>query len=330
MRFEKIDLLKDIYYSSQYSNLYSNDNVEIHRYFLQNNNDIVLDIGVKKPIETIGRIKLNEIYYDVETTYGYGGFFSVSHENSLREKLFNQYVEYCKERKIIAEFFRFHPLNNFPQTNSGLFDFVTLDREVVYVDLIKNTEERWADYSSTTRNILRKCRKDLKIELSDNIQQFKKMYYETMDRNQASDFYYFKEDYFNMLLKINGVYLLSVSYESKVIAMAFIMLGQDIGHYHLSANKTNYIKLNANYLILDEAFELGKAKGMKIFMLGGGRTNQPDDSLLNFKKKFSKLTLPYYIGGKIFLPEVFSEYNRLWREQSVTDAKYFLKYRLPL
>jgi len=151
-----------------------------------------------------------------------------------------------------------------------------------------------------------------------------------MKKKEASNFYFFDDNYFSMLFKIKNVYLFDVyNLESSPINSAIFFLSGDIAHYHLSAYDENFMNLNGSYFLLDKVMDIAKELGCKYLMLGGGRTNLPDDSLLQFKKKFSDGCLKFYICGKVFNREKFAKYNSLWeRDNPTTKTGYFLKYRL--
>ena len=110
--------------------------------------------------------------------------------------------------------------------------------------------------------------------------------------------------------------------------MGFFMFGDNIAHYHLSANSNLSYKLNSNYALLDTLFNIAKNMGLKYFLLGGGSTSNSEDSLLKYKKKFSPAIKQFYISGKVFNNDIFKKYNSIWEEQSDSRINYFLKYRL--
>jgi len=107
------------------------------------------------------------------------------------------------------------------------------------------------------------------------------------------------------------------------------MHSNELAHYHLSANNIDFLRENGNYALLDYAFDQAKEHGCKWMMLGGGRTSDEMDSLFKFKKKFSNKTLPFYIGGLTFLPQIKEQLNKLWlKENPDNPQKLFQQYRL--
>ena len=327
MSFGKINLLHDIYYKKKYVALYLKDGDSIFKFKYQEDNNIFYNIAIKRPILKIGNVRLDDIYYDLETAYGYGGFYTNCNEIDFIKKAMSSYTQRCKEEKIIAEFIRFHPFNEFPLNFGEFLDFNVYDRDVVVVDLQKDV---WMSYSSKVRNIIKKAQTKLTLRESKNIEKFAELYYFTMKKNKAKEFYFFTGRYFEELLLDDDVYLYEVEYADKIVAMGFFMYGKDIVHYHLSANSVESYKLNANYFLLNELFKIAKMLGKEYFILGGGSSSNKDDTLFKFKKKFSKLYMPFYIGGNIYNKRVYDKFVNIWKEQSKLDVQYFLKYRLEI
>lgn len=329
LNLEKFNLLEDIYYSKEYVSLYLKKDEAIFEFKYQENEHIFYNIAIKRPIKKIGNVDINDGYFDLETAYGYGGFYTNSENIKFISRAIKKYVKKCIDEKIIAEFIRFHPFNDFPEKYSDFFDISIYDRDIVLVDLNLSKDERWNSYSSNVRNILRKCEKELTFTKSSNIDMFIELYKKTMNRNNAKDFYYFTKNYFKKLLSNKNVELYEVQKDSRVISSAIFMFGSNFCHYHLSANDYEMKKYNGNYFLLDRMFDVAKRRGKKYFILGGGRSNLKDDSLFKFKQKFSKLTRPFYIAGKIYNKDIYKKYIHIWEEQSQKkDIKYFLKYRL--
>lgn len=324
-----VNLRNDIYYRSEYAELYLDSSYSLFRFEYRDGDLVFFNLAIKRPIEQIGSAPCSEIYYDLETPYGYGGFFTNCENHDFVEQALSAYRKRCQDERIIAEFIRFHPFNASPCWYKDVFDLLIDDRPVVIVDLSNSTEERWGKYNPKTRNILRKCAKTLVFQEAEDIDKFEDLYTQTMLKNNADDFYFFDREYYQGLLALDGVRLYQVSFGEKVIAMAFFMYGHELAHYHLSANDTNYLKLNGNYFMLDQAFDEARKLGANSFMLGGGRTPDSEDTLLRFKQKFSQRTERFHIAGMVHNREKYMEYVGRWEELNPGNtARYFLKYRL--
>jgi len=323
-----MNLLNDIYYSDDYISLYLKGGEELFSFEYKEGENIFINKTIKRPILNIGNIPINDGFFDLETAYGYGGFYTNSEDSLFVERAMQKYYEKCVNENIIAEFIRFHPFNNFPIKFNNFLDFNVYDRDVVVKKL---SDDICKTYNAKVRNTVKRATEKVLLQKSENITKFMELYNATMLKNNASDFYFFEENYYKNILKNKSVKLYEILYEEEIIAMGFFMFGKSsIGHYHLSANTPTSYKINANYALLHNVFQIAQDLGLEYFMLGGGTTSEADDSLLKFKKKFSKDLKPFYISGKIYNQEIYDKYNKIWQEQSKEDIKYFLKYRLEI
>ncbi len=324
-----IELVKDTYYQTDYSALYKTDSSEVFNFEYQEGQHRILFSSIKRQIKEVSGVSVEEKLYDLETPYGYGGPTSNCDDTTFLENAFKAYKNECASQNIVCEFIRFHPFNPLCK-QSQLYDFHVQERTVVIVNLEISAEERWAKYSKTTRNILRKTNKKLqRVKETSGLDDFCKLYELTMDKNKASEFYYFPKEYFNQLSNVAGVELLGVELDNETVSIGFFMHGKELAHYHLSANNSDLLRENGNYALLDYAFDNAKEKGCRWMMLGGGRTSDENDSLFKFKAKFSDLTLPFYIGGLDFLPEKRTELNKIWKANNKDNKlNMFQLYRM--
>lgn len=328
---KKIDVSKDVYYQKEYASLYLMGGEELFEFDYKDGSDRFYNLSVKRPINRIGGIAVDEGYYDLETAYGYGGYYSTTDKQGFLEKAINAYRRRCSEEQIIAEFIRFHPYNTF-STHREYFDFIALDRQTVSIDLSTPKMARWSEYSSTTRNILRRAAGNLSFHETEDIERFMHLYQATMKKNNASSFYFFPCAYYEKLLAMKYVKLFAVMHDDHAINMSFVLLGNDLAHYHLSANDMNFSKLNGNYFLLDSVCDYLKLNHPEIsqFHLGGGRSNVEVDSLFAFKSKFSNIRNDFYIAGAIFNRAIYQKYTNAINElrPELNDVKFFLKYRM--
>lgn len=325
---KKIDLLNDIYYLKEYTTLYLTEGSTIFEFDYQDGTDRFYNLSIKRPINN----GTNGGYFDLETAYGYGGYYCTTEDKGFLKKAFKAYSQKCIEEQIIAEFVRFHPWNTFLSLDSTNLDFLAVDRQTVSIDLRPQKADRWLNYSSTTRNILRKASSNFCLLETDNIEEFMRLYQSTMKKNNANDFYFFPKNYYEKLLAMENVKLFSVVYDNQIIHMSFVLLGKDLAHYHLSANNQKFSKLNGNYYFIDSMCEYLKKNYPYIseFHLGGGRSNLNNDSLLAFKSKFSQIRNNFFIAGKIFNHIVFENYTDAFHviHPELKSTKFFLKYRM--
>ena len=271
---------------------------------------------IKRAIPQLVR---GERYFDAVTPYGYGGAHVV--ECSDRERLLGAYkeayLEHCAQEKLVCEFVRFHPLAGNARDFGQLYD-VSFNRSTVAIDL---TDENYAavQFSPECRNMIRKAqKKGVSVELDcacEHLDEFMALYYATMDKNGASDYYYFKKPYFESLARVPGTRLMLINAraEGRIIASAMFMVCKELMHYHLSSTDPAFYSYAANNLILAEAARYGRENGLLALHLGGGLSPDESDRLFRFKRSFGRTPgnlREFYIGKGIFLPDVYDELCR--------------------
>jgi hypothetical protein len=325
---ENTNLNIDIHRYEDYISLYLAEDEEIFSYEYKEGDNTVSFLSIKRRINLVSGLEIDETLYDLETPYGYGGPISNTLNEAFLEKGFYEYKKHCEEKNIVCEFIRFNPFSQMYKYE-GYYDFLVQDRNVVVVDLDMSMEDVRKHYSKTTRNIIRNKKVDVvTIKSDENINGFIKLYSSAMDAKSASDFYLFSNEYLTILINKDYVDLISI-YAGGVLVSSGMFLYGDISYYHLSANNMDYAQCNGNYHLLDAAFERAKEQGSSRMILGGGMSSSNDDSLLKFKSKFSKSYAPYFIGGLTFMPTKMEYLNGLWRKQNKNEnKKQFQLYRL--
>lgn len=271
-----------------------------------------------------GKLERGKVF-DYATPYGYGGWL-IEGENT--DALFEAYSERMKEEGIVCEFVRFHPIVKNHEACRSFYDVVQLG-EVVHMDL-QTPSAIWENLSSKNRNVIRKAIKNgVRVNNGRSPQiyrQFRAIYDETMDRDEAAPYYYFGEAFYRSLcedLPQNA----QVFYAEKdgVILAASVMLSVNGRmNYHLSGSLREYGSLAPTNLLLYEAALWGCTNGCKSLYLGGGVGSQAD-SLFRFKRAFYRGELNrFYIGKKVFNA---AQYNELLRMREPVDSGFFPGYR---
>lgn len=266
--------------------------------------NVVMKRDIEKDIRFGNKIK-SEYFFDIITPYGYGGFIIEGSINEINFKRLNEaYSNYCISNDIISEFVRFHPVLENSKINRGIYEVTDLGKTIT-IDL-ESKEQIWKNLSSKNRNVIRKAIKSgVEIYWGRSrklISEFIPLYNATMNKEDATDYYYFDKDFYESVLedlKYNYLIFYAV-YDQKIISMSMILFGNDNMHYHLSASDREYQSLAATNLLLYEAACWGCENGYKSFHLGGG-VGSKEDNLYKFKKAFNKNSETYFsIGKKIF------------------------------
>lgn len=309
----------DIYYLSDYVKAFSlHGDGDPMLFYYEDECIKAMNVVMKRDISLdkrfTGKIP-NNTYYDTTTPYGYGGFLIERKKGKVAEEcLKNLDIEYnslCKNEGIISEFVRFHPVLNNGEDLKSIYDISLLGKTIT-VDLTSR-KLVWDNLSSKNRNMIRKAKKaGVEIFWGRNpslLDEFITLYNATMDKDNAHDYYYFNNDFYNSILgdlKYNSLIFYAL-YEEKIIAMSMILFSNEQLHYHLSASDKEYQNLAPTNLLLYEVACWGCENGYKTFHLGGGLGSK-EDNLYKFKKVFNtKSDTNFKIGKKIFNEKIYNE-----------------------
>lgn len=304
----------DVYFTPEYYSLYQNNgDGEAHCFVFEKDGERALYPFLKNPITPLAYV-LDKEYYDIQGAYGYNGLIASTDDNEFMTAFWEAFDQWCQESDIVAEFMRFHPvLNNHLLASPQMNTFYS--RHTVALDL--TDDDIWMhQISSKNRNMIRKAEKEgVTIVESDDYETFRQLYNGTMRDLHAEAFYFFPpqyyEDYKNAFERESMLCFALLG--GKVIAGSMFMFSNDYAHYHLSARNREYSRYAANNLILWYGIQKAKECGCKWLHFGGGTTGNDDDSLLKFKKEFSKTMCEFWIGKRIHNQTVYDQIVEQWK-----------------
>lgn len=276
----------------------------------------------------------NSEFFDITSVYGYAGPIYRLQEDTKEElSIFfkHRFPQYCLENKIVSAFSRLHTLIDQKPILSSLGEIIDLNKTVA-IDLTASPEDQRKNYRKSLKSELNQLRrKDIVVKTAENradIDRFIEVYYETMDRVQATRNYYFSKQYFYNFLATTDFNskLLVAKFKGEVIAGAIFTFTDKIMQYHLAGTAEKFIRDTPMKLIIDEARLLGNELGLVYLHLGGGVGGHDDDSLFRFKSGFSKNFTQFSIW-KYIVDE--SQYNKLVDSKSAINkaSNYFPLYR---
>ena len=275
-------------------------------FIFDNNEVIILYPYLKRPIRGT---KL----FDITSCYGYGGYIGYPLNQGISE-FRAAFHEYCVKENIVSEFIRFHPLYG--------NHLIEIDENTCLENMQPVVVADFSVWNVSSNNMLekaawKKIRKAEKnsVDVSEDndgccYQEFMQLYFQTMERLGASQFYFFDEKFLKDVFKELKQYSkLFLSWHRGILVGGLLILyGDEYSYNFLSCSNVNYLKFGVNDLLQWKALEWSQGQGKKKHLLGGGRA--ANDSLFQFKKKFSPDTQDYYIGKVIHLPEKYVDlYN---------------------
>lgn len=286
--------------------------------------NVVMKRDVAKDERFVGLIE-DEKYYDFATPYGYGGWIIEGNDTS---DLFQSYENWLSNYGIISEFVRFHPMVKNHEKCDSYYDVVQLG-EVVHMDL-DSPENIWNNIISKNKNVIRKAIKnDVKIyngRFPEIFKTFRTVYNSTMDKDNAEEYYYFSDEFYNSVLDDlpHNAQVFWAEKDGTVIAASIMLATNKRMNYHLSGSLREYSSLAPTNLLLYQAALWGNSNGYKTLYLGGG-VGSGEDNLFKFKRAFNKGELNHFYIGKKILNE--SKYNYLVDLRGNIDSTFFPKYR---
>lgn len=315
----------DIYYTKEYCRLYETDISKAYLFVYKDGNKI----GIYPIIKTL-IVGYQEIqnYYDIETPYGYGGPLVNTDDKIFINKFEEEFISFCANNRIIAEFIRLHPVLENENIFKNNID-ISFNRNTILVELDKGIDRIWnEDISSKNRNMIRKSEKNnLKIEITKEYKSFMEIYDETMKKVHASSFYFFNEEYYKEIMKINNINIFNVKFKDEIIASAIFMNYNKHFHYHLAGSKTEYLKFAPNNFLIWEAIKYAYNIGCSDFHLGGGTDGSLENSLYKFKRSFSEKEKKFFIGKRVHNKEVYNNLIDIWQKKNNRNCKLFLQYK---
>ncbi|MFC1812820.1 GNAT family N-acetyltransferase [Thermodesulfobacteriota bacterium] len=255
----------------------------------------------KLPFSENCAINLSD-HFDIISSWYYGG--PLPSNSRLNKLIFKEFIQvfsdFSRQERFVSEFIRFDP---YLQNHSNFTELlpVSKNRESIYVDLRLPEDRIWVNMEGRARTAIRKAKKlGVKVYVSDDINDvthFYKIYNAEMERKMAPGHYLFSQEFIMDLFKTLGskIALICAIIDDVIISGGvFVCEAGEAAHYYLMATDQNYIRYQANNLILHEAIRYFKKKKLKIFDFQGGR-----EGVYKFKKSFSKNRISFFTCGII-------------------------------
>lgn len=280
--------------------------------------------------------------YDSITPYGYGGVLFEASDGSRTSKVssdrlkafWKEYVEKMKEQNIVDNFVRYHPVLANAVPMKMISDVIDLGKTVAFH--LDSSEVIWENIISKNRNMIRKAEKNgIEIHHAHDIELFKdfiRIYNATMDKDNADEYYYFNEEFYNSIHEdLDGNYeMFYATLNGQIVAMSIMLFANKQMHYHLSGSMMEYRNLAPSNLLLYKAALWGCEQGYKTLHLGGG-VGSGEDNLYKFKAAFNRNSdFQFSIGKMIFDSDIYKELIEM-RANSDSEfnpqSNYFPLYR---
>lgn len=273
---------------------------------------------------------------DATSVYGYAGPLQKNIlQNFDNTQFLNSINIFFTENKIVSVFSRLNPFINKQEIILNGLGEITHLGNIVNIDLTKSLDEQRMIFSKTTKRYLNKGNKLITLRRSnkkEDILEFKKLYYENMQRVNAEDNYYFNEEYFLGLISsdqfITEVIFAILKETKEIISAAMMIKTNNIIQYHISGTKTEFLDISPIRSLIDHTRINGTEEKYQFFNLGGGLGSN-EDSLFKFKSSFSKDLKSFKLWKFIVDQEAYNKLcSSLDAHKIKQNSNYFPLYRL--
>jgi len=284
-------------------------------------------------------------YHDATSVYGYPGIVSSVNKNDIAASVYKEEFQKAlhavfEELGIVTFFSRLNPLIPGSWLFEPMGDVVTLSSTVA-INLRQPESEIRKGITKGHLYDIRKARKQ-NIRVSEDkdiayLDDFIRMYNETMKHRDAAAYYYFPKSYYIRCKELfpDAIKLYIAEKNGELLSASFFLLTNNIIQYHLSGTPRKYLKYAGAKLIIDEVRRWGMDHGFTWLHLGGG-VGSKENPLFRFKAGFSKLRLPFEVVRLVAKPDIYarliekrSEWVRINGGKEQADV-FFPLYRRPL
>lgn len=266
---------------------------------------------------------------DLTSAYGYPGPLYRG-EPAHFSRLWEAALRRLRDMGYVSLFSRCSPV--FTRDQPSLPPEFHRAGEIVMVDLKIPEKEQLARYRTNhIRDLKRAIRSGLRIEhgTQDDIGDFVRLYYTTMDKVLARPDYYFSHGYIRSLMQARDfrkrLYL--CKQEERTVAAGVFLYCGDIAQYYLFGSDTTSLRLGSGKYLIDTARREAASEGYSSLVLGGGSGTAHGTQLLNFKKGFSESLVDFHVVKCILDPERYDSLCRRHTDTSSAASSFFPLYR---
>lgn len=288
---------------------------------------------------------------DVTSVYGYPGPLAWGCEpgDPFITGAWDAVLDVWRGQRVVSAFTRFNPvLGNatfldqlrVPDTALGHPTFeAPAATPTVSIDCTLSDAEAAEGYARVLRQEIAAARRAGLITSHDtgwtDIDEFVRLYRETMERSGAAASYYLDSADVERLRRAlgDGIHLLVTRHAGGIAAAGLFTEFGGIVQAHLVGTAYELRSLSPLKLLLDDARHWGHERGDEVLHLGGGRGGE-NDSLFAFKARFSSRRHAFHTGRWIIDPggyeALVSARGALTDGPAGIDPAYFPGYRTPV
>lgn len=269
---------------------------------------------------------------DAESPYGYAGVLAFGDAGAW-PACWGELTEALVSRSILNVFIRLNPLATFEAVLPYLLPW---HQPTAWIPLVDGVADAFTGRTGRThRSQVSRARAlgfaaEIVVDPAPKeMEDFRMMYNETMERIGAAAWYQFPSSYYEGLRVALGPRLVVVRVRDQrahTHCQALFMRGPRWAHYHLSARGPDAHNASG-HLLFQTAAEWGSSQGLKGIHLGGGATPKSDDSLLLYKCRIGRSRATFRCAGIVTMAERHAALVARWHRVTGREPRRFQAYR---
>jgi hypothetical protein len=283
-----------------------------------------VDDGVLYPF-LLRELPLGAEGADIVTPYGYGGAFRTGPVGP--DAFWAAFDAWAAAQGVVSELVRFSLFRDRLLPYPG-------EREQRLVNVVRDLgpreDELWMDYEHKVRkNVKKALRSGLHAEIDETgerLDDFLRIYDQTLDRRLAPGRYRFPRTFFERIRdRLPGQFVYAhVLHGDRVVSSELALLSATSAYSFLGGTDEESFVLRPNDLLKVELIRWAKAAGKQRLVLGGGF--EGEDGIFRYKRSFAPHGLvPFEIGTRILRPDAYAELTE--RAGGAREPGFFPAYR---
>lgn len=227
--------------------------------------------------------------WDATSAYGYGG--PIGRGAPDRVAFGAALNAWANQHKVVSTFLRLNPLLDNGPLVPPMAELVDVSCTVEW-NLALDRDLLRGLHSDQRRSVRKAERAGVTVSVTSrptNLDDVRELYIATMRRQQAADFFFFPDTYWQALLTDDESLvplLIEGRLEGRLISALLCFASDRWLHAHLSAGDDVARSIGASAACYLTAAEWGQAQGLSGFHLGGGVGGSTTSALYAFKQRF--------------------------------------------
>jgi hypothetical protein len=278
-------------------------------------------------------------YFDVTSVYGYAGPLSTCHGEFL-QRAWEALSDHWRLLGVVSVFTRLHPIIGNAQMIAAMprsaVEGLCRSGSTISIDLTRPSTDQVRGYQKILRQEIRTARERGFVTDEDcqwaEADSFVGMYRDTMLRRNSRCEYLIDGAWLQTCRRALGprAHLFVTRWQGAVAAALLAIEQGPFLHAHLAGINAEMTAYSPLKVLLDDVREWGTRRGLWHFHLGGGVGGR-EDSLFQFKRRFSPVSHTFYTGRWILDSARYAELERDHLEAlggaPIADPEYFPSYR---